>query len=263
MQNRLTKTHRRPMRPVTPVTRASRGAAGAAMAATFVLTGAGAANATLDSQNDAAEPSSTTIVPVEATVVSIPVADEADAVEFGAIAVTEPASLKATAPEPEVEEEAPAVASSESQAPANDARSERAASTQDSNDDAQAKEQSQAAPAASQVVAGDSVMQTARNAIGTRYVYGGTSPSSGFDCSGFVQWVYAQHGINLPRTASAQASFATRISASEARPGDLVYYPGHIGIYAGNGRIIDAGTRQSNTSERPMWNANWSYYRVR
>ena len=53
-----------------------------------------------------------------------------------------------------------------------------------------------------------------------------------------------------------------RISRSEARPGDLAYYPGHVGIYAGNGMILDAGNSAKNTSIRKLWNANWSFYRI-
>ena len=53
-----------------------------------------------------------------------------------------------------------------------------------------------------------------------------------------------------------------RISKSQARPGDLVYYPGHVGIYAGNGMILDAGNSRKDTSLRKMWKANWSYHRI-
>lgn len=84
---------------------------------------------------------------------------------------------------------------------------------------------------------GGSILDIAMRYQGVPYVYGGTTPR-GFDCSGFTQYVFRQAGIGLPRTSWAQGSAGTRISASQAQPGDLVYYGGHIGIYAGNGMMI-------------------------
>ncbi|MHA7155212.1 NlpC/P60 family protein [Arthrobacter sp. TMN-50] len=81
---------------------------------------------------------------------------------------------------------------------------------------------------------------TAQSMIGSPYVYGGTSPSAGWDCSGFVQWVYAQHGIDLPRTSQAQMGALT--PTSNPQPGDLVVQNGggHIGIYIGGGQMVSA-----------------------
>ena len=75
--------------------------------------------------------------------------------------------------------------------------------------------------------------------LGTPYVWGGTTPD-GFDCSGLVQYVYAQLGIRLPRVDTAQRAAGMQVSRAEARPGDLVWKPGHIGIYIGGGRMIHA-----------------------
>ncbi|KAB1645424.1 hypothetical protein F8O06_04970 [Pseudoclavibacter sp. CFCC 14310] len=75
--------------------------------------------------------------------------------------------------------------------------------------------------------------------LGTPYVWGGTTPD-GFDCSGLVQYVYAQLGIRLPRVDTAQRAAGTQVNRDEARPGDLVWKPGHIGIYIGGGRMIHA-----------------------
>nr|WP_276548053.1 C40 family peptidase [Brachybacterium muris] len=108
---------------------------------------------------------------------------------------------------------------------------------------------------------GSSILATARSGIGTPYVFGGTSPS-GWDCSGFVQWVYAQHGISLPRGASDQAAAGRVIPRSEARPGDLVYKPGHIGIYAGGNQFVDAGNSRVDTTERKIYSGNWTFIRV-
>ncbi len=81
---------------------------------------------------------------------------------------------------------------------------------------------------------------------GYPYVWGGSSPSTGFDCSGFVQYVYAHFGINLPRTTFEQVNCGTPVSLNNIKPGDLVFEfgssegPNHVGIYIGNGQMIDA-----------------------
>lgn len=76
--------------------------------------------------------------------------------------------------------------------------------------------------------------------IGNPYVWGGTSLTNGADCSGFVQSVYAHFGVSLPRTSSAQRSAGYAVSYSEAQPGDIICYNGHVGIYSGNGQIVNA-----------------------
>lgn len=83
------------------------------------------------------------------------------------------------------------------------------------------------------------IVNYAMQFVGCNYVYGGTSPS-GFDCSGFTQYVYAHFGISLPRTSYQQEYSGTIIPVSEAQPGDLVTYNGHSAIYIGNGQIVNA-----------------------
>ncbi|MEU6013482.1 NlpC/P60 family protein [Streptomyces sp. NPDC047515] len=81
-----------------------------------------------------------------------------------------------------------------------------------------------------------------RRALGRPYIWGANGPA-GFDCSGLMQWAYAQAGVSLPRTSQAQRYAGRRVPLSEARPGDLVVYradAGHIGMYVGNGQVIHA-----------------------
>ncbi|MGH3048851.1 MAG: C40 family peptidase [Gaiellaceae bacterium] len=86
------------------------------------------------------------------------------------------------------------------------------------------------------------VVRFARRLTGIRYVWGGTSPSSGFDCSGFTRFVYAHFGITLPHYSAAQFSLGRRVSRESLRPGDLVFFDGlgHVGLYVGSGRFIHA-----------------------
>lgn len=86
---------------------------------------------------------------------------------------------------------------------------------------------------------------------GTRYRSGGNRPG-GFDCSGLVQWSYRQAGLHLPRTAAAQSRVGTRVSLSQIRPGDLLFYSyggrvGHVAMAAGDGMLIE-----SSQSGRPV-----------
>jgi hypothetical protein len=92
------------------------------------------------------------------------------------------------------------------------------------------------------------VVPTAERYLGVKYRYGGTSPTSGFDCSGFVQYVFAKHGVRLPRTSRQQAQAGTRLPTrwSALTPGDLAMFAedgekiSHVAIYAGGNRIIHA-----------------------
>lgn len=78
--------------------------------------------------------------------------------------------------------------------------------------------------------------------LGNPYVFGGTSLTNGADCSGFTQGVYRHFGYNLPRTSTEQRSAGREVAYSEAQPGDLICYAGHIAIYIGNGQIVHAST---------------------
>ena len=84
------------------------------------------------------------------------------------------------------------------------------------------------------------MIQEAEKYLGYPYVWGGTSLTDGADCSGFVQSVFAHFGISLPRTTYDQINAGVEVSYDQAMPGDLICYDGHIGIYIGNGQIVNA-----------------------
>jgi cell wall-associated NlpC family hydrolase len=121
------------------------------------------------------------------------------------------------------------------------------------------------APPSSRTAA--AVIPTAEQYLGVKYQWGGTSPRTGFDCSGYVQYVFAKHGVQLPRTSRAQAYAGARVPLNFAalRTGDLIMFAdngrpiSHVAIYAGNRRILHssksgAGVRYDNLmSGRGAW----------
>jgi cell wall-associated NlpC family hydrolase len=94
----------------------------------------------------------------------------------------------------------------------------------------------------------------ARHLLGIRYSYGGSSPRSGFDCSGFTRFVFAHFGVTLPHYSVAQFGLGHRVSRKSLRPGDLVFFDGlgHVGIYVGRGRFIHAPHSGTSVSVDPM-----------
>ena len=109
---------------------------------------------------------------------------------------------------------------------------------------------------------GDRVVGAAMTQLGVPYVWGGASPTSGFDCSGLVQWAYAQIGVALPRTTREQILVGSAATVDELRPGDLVFSRslrdgrmvdlGHVAIYAGGGKVIVAPRTGDVVSLRPL-----------
>ncbi len=102
---------------------------------------------------------------------------------------------------------------------------------------------------------GEQIAGYALSLVGkTKYIYGGTSLSSGADCSGFTESIFASAGIALPRTAEEQGRCGQEVkSLAEAQPGDILYYDSgpHVGIYIGNGKVVHCSGNSSNTAENP------------
>lgn len=112
-----------------------------------------------------------------------------------------------------------------------------------------------------QSVSGSKVLEIASRYVGVPYVYGGSTPR-GFDCSGFTSYVYAQLGINLPRSSGAQRGAGQIVSRADARPGDLIWTPGHVAIYAGGNTQIDAPRPGKTIQFRKIWQSNPTFIRL-
>jgi cell wall-associated NlpC family hydrolase len=109
-------------------------------------------------------------------------------------------------------------------------------------------------------------LRIAKNQIGDPYRYGAAGPNA-FDCSGLVYYSMRKAGISVPRTSSSQASYARWIPKSQLRPGDLMYFGGHIGIFVGrkDGRIrmLDAPHTGARVTIRSPWTTDWSAHTLR
>ena len=116
--------------------------------------------------------------------------------------------------------------------------------TQTQNTAAKASSKASSASSTTRTGSGSNVVSYAESLIGVPYVYGGTTPS-GFDCSGFVQYVYSHFGVNLPRTTTQQENCGTQIPVSQAQPGDLYFWGSkgstyHVAIAIGGGKYVAA-----------------------
>lgn len=267
MSRSTSARHRSASRPVTPLTTlgstitgpAGRRAAVAAASSGIVLTLTASASVAGGIDVDAAK------VPVPlANLTSV--TDDADVVDTSpTITVDADASWSFDSAAADVSSEppppppAPVVVArptyAETTSRTND-RTDLATETSASTESAAATTSS--APA---TATGAAIVEIARQYIGTPYVYGGASPG-GFDCSGFTQYVFAQVGITLPRTSSAQRYAGYVVSASEARPGDLIWAPGHVGIYTGNGMHIAARSPGTPLYESVIYVSNPVFIRV-
>jgi cell wall-associated NlpC family hydrolase len=115
--------------------------------------------------------------------------------------------------------------------------------------------------------ASSSAVDVARRYLGVPYVFGGSNPAIGLDCSGLVQLVFRQLGVSLPRTAQTQFAATARVTQEQLQPGDLVFFSRtyidphdwitHVGIYVGNGLQINAPTEGQVVSIQPVFSGFW------
>ena len=197
-------------------------------------------------------------------------AEQAQAEQAAEQAAAEQAQAEQAAAEQAAAEQAQAEQAAAEQAAAEQAAAEQAAAEQAAAEQAQAAPavstedeaaESTAVPASSAVPqgVGSDAVAIGSNYLGTPYAWGGGAPG-GFDCSGFVSYVYAQMGISLPHQSGDILNSGTVISASEARPGDILWWPGHVGIYAGNGQVLHS-TPGPGVSITNIWGSP-TYLRV-
>lgn len=106
---------------------------------------------------------------------------------------------------------------------------------------------------------GDALIAIAKQYLGLKYRRGGTSPSTGFDCSGFVQWVYGKYGVKIPRSTWEQQHYGVTVSKTKLKPGDIVVFrvPGsysglHSGIYVGHDSFIHSPSTGKSISITPL-----------
>ena len=226
-------------------TRAVAAAAGAALVV-VPLTGAAAAALVSQDATDASVPSHLLALEIDndADMADIPaVADE--------VAASEDADFDVAAPEIDVKKNpppAPVVRSAPSSNSSNSSSSSSSGARPVAN-----------SASVSAAVPGSAIIAEAAKYVGTPYVSGGSSPS-GFDCSGFVSYVYGQFGISLPRSSGAYYNVGTRVSSPQA--GDIIVTPGHVGLYAGPNLQIDAPRPGKTLQFRPIWQSNPTYVRV-
>ncbi len=267
--------HRAPCRPITPLTvwgRAAHDAAGVAGRRTAVAVASGSLLATGMVVTTPVAVADTPAVTADVQALTAPVRAVAEAAPAVVVAETAVWTVEDSAitvkaapkPEPVIAQTPTRTASAASRSAA------RTASSDDDTDSAaddSTSEQADASVALDDVdlsdveQRGQAIVDIAKRYIGIPYVYGGSTPA-GFDCSGFTSYVYDKVGIDLPRTSSAQRHAGQVVSADDALPGDLVWNPGHIAIYVGNGKVIDSPRPGKSISIRKIWYSNPVFIRL-
>jgi cell wall-associated NlpC family hydrolase len=122
----------------------------------------------------------------------------------------------------------------------------------------------EAAPVASFTLGpGGEVAYLAEQYVGTPYRWGGASPA-GFDCTGFVMWVYSQFGVDLPHNEAGQLASGSSVAADLLRPGDVLVFANtyrsglsHVGIYVGNGQFVHAADERHGVTVSNLWDSYW------
>ena len=293
MTSRNLARHRKAARPLTPLSDATpalrRGlvvAASSGLALTMITSAANAAGGNTQNLERSAGTLSVGPTAEAATLATQNAPIEVDADVVANADTLDVSEVTTEAPGPS-EEELAAQAAAEAQAQAEQAAAEAQAQAEQAAAEAQAQAQAQAeqaaaeaqaqaapavstedgaaeatavsAPAAAPQGVGSDAVAIGSNYLGTPYAWGGGAPG-GFDCSGFVSYVYAQMGISLPHQSGDILNSGTVISASEARPGDILWWPGHVGIYAGNGQVLHS-TPGPGVSITNIWGSP-TYLRV-
>jgi cell wall-associated NlpC family hydrolase len=125
--------------------------------------------------------------------------------------------------------------------------------------------ESNAAPGAAPAAKSAGIVANALKYKGYRYRYGGSSPASGFDCTGFVYYVYKSAGYAIPRDMYSMYNSGARVSTKNLQPGDIIFFSGtykrglsHAAIYIGNGRIIHAANESTGVLVSDLWSPYWA-----
>jgi cell wall-associated NlpC family hydrolase len=255
---------RKPITPLTPISRAAaRGISGAARRGALVAAGSGLVVSLLSVPADAAPVSDQGTATAELETVaktSLATVEQASAAQAVTTApavqvaadskfTLDTGTIKVTpAPEPEPEPE-PVVEAE----PVEEPVAEEPVAEEPVEEAVE-----EAAPASA---SGSAIVDIAMQYLGVPYVWAGSTPA-GFDCSGFTSYVYAQVGISLPHSSAEQRYAGTEVSAAEAQPGDLIWSPGHVAIYAGDGMQVEAPVPGETVRYTEIWQSSPTFIRV-
>ena len=249
MTSSVKARHRKAAPPLTPLSTAGpvarRGLAAAASSGLALAIIASGANAAGDGTDVGDSAGALTNAGVDT------LANEArEAVTTNAaITTSETSRLEASDPVAEVTAEAPVFEQPAAQEPAPQVEEVSAPAAEQAP--APAEEAAPQAPAAPAPSASGSIAATAMQYVGSPYVWGAEGPSA-FDCSGLVSYVYGQFGTSLPHSSEGIRSVGTVISAAEAQPGDVIWWSGHVAIYAGDGMMVSAESESVGVQYLPV-----------